>query len=56
MGMVYQRLMLVPNFIIAENVVLGVELGVKFWVSCKKVIHRTEQLIFESELNVDPKV
>lgn len=56
-GMVHQRFQLIPDFTVAQNVVLGVEpLKRMIFFDDKKAIQRVKEVAKEIEFNIDPSV
>ncbi|MEW8957414.1 ATP-binding cassette domain-containing protein, partial [Clostridium sp.] len=54
-GMVHQHFMLVHNFTVAQNMILGYEPKVGLKVDIKKAIKDTEELSKKYGFNIDPK-
>ena len=56
-GMVHQHFQLIPDFTVAQNVVLGVEpLKRMIFFDDKKAIQRVKEVAKEIEFNIDPSV
>lgn len=52
-GMVHQHFMLVPNFTVAQNVLLGIQ--ERFWVNISQVEEQLRELSERYRLRIDPK-
>jgi len=59
LGMVHQSFMLIPNFTVAENIVLGIEptrnKSLKFLLNIDRMVNDVKEISDRYKLNVDPK-